>query len=253
MTTTKWERRKLVTRAIDELFSKPEVPADFVRDYLTQLHSNLIISEKLLSRNYAYMLLIFLAFLFLDTGLISKLTFQGAELKRTGIVLIMLPCIIVFLFYRSQALIEFVHELRTAISLVYYKVKSSFYTHHLDILIHYPSIRNLESFQGFVDEGSPSRKRINSVTTFLVAMIMGIVPMIAIIYPLYRSWHYDDLPKSVWFFVTLISLVICLRAFSFGGRLGMQDPFVDRNEFLSFIKDMTSDNEKKEEEQKKSV
>ena len=73
-------KRKLITRALDDLFCKPEPSPDVIRDYLAQLHSNLVSSEKMLSRNYVYIVLVFLSFLLLDTGLISKIGFDNLNL-----------------------------------------------------------------------------------------------------------------------------------------------------------------------------
>ncbi len=39
----------------------------------------------------------FLGFLALDTGILAKLTFQGAELQRTGFILCAIPVGIAFL------------------------------------------------------------------------------------------------------------------------------------------------------------
>lgn len=229
-------KRKVIDLGIDDLFAEPQVSTEILRDYLTQLHSNLLKAERLLSRIYFYIVLIFLAFLFLDTGLINTIKFHGTELERTGLVMVLFPALIAFLYYRAMAMLDFIHEIRTAISLIYRKMKETFYTHCLDLLTQYPSIRNLETFQGVLANGQKIRRKVLIVTTTTVSLFLGLAPIVILGYSLYRTWFYIDLPRWIWILITVISSTLTVRALFLGGSPRYADPFSER-------KGISNDNE----------
>lgn len=223
----KAEAKGLVERGIDQLFSEPSVPTDVACEYLRQLSSNLVVAEMRLERGYAYMAALVLAFFLLDTGILRTLPFQGGALERTGLLMILFPVILSFMNYQATSRVHFIHELRTAVALTYKKMNEAFYQYGLDLLTHYPSIRNLETFQS-ITVGFTARGFISTTTT-LVALCLGLGPLIAVAYFLYRTWHFSDLPRGVWAVAAAISLILSARTFLiFALDRKASSPYVER-------------------------
>jgi len=220
--------RNPIRWAVDELFENPSISTEIAQFYLNQLHLNLTDIEKSLQRDYGFMILFFLGFLLFDTGIISQLTIQGAELKRSGLVMVLFPVFIAFLNYQASCRIVFIHDIRTTIALLYGKLKDTFYTRGLDLLTHYATIRNIESYQSMLVR-SNSSKVLSKIPTFLVFLIMWTGPLLAIAYSLYRAWHYNDLPFTIMIISSFISLIFSLRSLTMLSLYIPEDPYVVRS------------------------
>ena len=201
-------------RAIDKLFADPRLPRDLALQLLNSWLANLQATEALINRNLIAIVGLFLAFLALDTGVIAKLTFQGGELHRTGVLLCAVPVTIAYLYYRYNSQVAFAHDLRTAIALLYKNLFEHIYYGALDLLTHIPSLRNLETYDSL--RAPPSMLALHRWTTWMVTAFLLLAPPSGLAYTLVRLWHYDDVGVALWVCSTVVSLALVLRAWLFG-------------------------------------
>src|SRR5690242_11523938 len=111
---------KTIRADVESLFSDEQAtPRDVALHLLDSWIANLQATETRIDREIFAMLTIFAAFLALDTGILTKLSFQGADLQRTGLVLSIVPIALSYLYYRYSSQVSFVHDLRTAVAFLY--------------------------------------------------------------------------------------------------------------------------------------
>lgn len=215
-----------VRSAVEELFGGESVPRDLALHLLTAWTSNLEATERRVDRALLAIVGVFTGFLALDTGILAKVTFQGAELQRTGLVLCMVPVAMAYLYYRYSTQISFAHDLRTAIAVLYRKLHEPVYLGGLDILTHVPSVRNLEAYDSFF---APRRLRaFHERTTDAVTIVLLLGPLAAIVYCVVRLWGYPDVGVAIWAVTVLLSLLFVLRAWLYGLRSEHDDAFSTR-------------------------
>ena len=225
-----------VRTAVEDLFGHDPLPRDLALHLLTAWSSSLEVTERRIDRNLLLMAGLFVGFLLLDTGILAKVTFQGAELQRTGLVLSMVPAAMAFLYYRCVTLITFSHDLKTAIAVLYKKIHEPVYLGGLDLLTHTPSVRNLESYGSvFVGrELKALQKRVISI----VRNVLSLGPLVAIVYTALRLWKYADVGVAIWAVAVLLSLLFVLRTpfYSFTrdhvdafGERGSESPLVPKS------------------------
>jgi hypothetical protein len=215
---------KSLKEAIDELFREPPIARDLALQLLNSWIANLQATEALINRELLALTSVFVSFLALDTGILGKLTFQGAELQRTGLVLAVAPLTMAYLYYRVASQISFVHDIRTAIALLYKHLHEPVYSVALDLFTHIPSVRNLEAYDSL---RSPFTKKFYERTTDAVTIILTLGPLVALVYTLYRLWSYADLGIAPWTIITVVSLLFVIRAALFGPRFE-EDTFSQR-------------------------
>jgi hypothetical protein len=224
-----------LSAAIDGLFDNPPMPRDIALQLLNSWIANLQATETWINRQLLALFTIFVGFLALDTGVLAKLTFQGVELERTGLVLCVVPLTLAYFYYRFTSQIYFVHDLRTAIALLYKKLHAPVYYGYLDMLTHIASIRNLESYDSL---HTPSTMRFfYDRTTDVVTIILLIGPLFALIYCIVRLWSYPDIGIALWIATTMLSIIFVIRALLFGlGELHQNrfhDDFGERKKISS--------------------
>lgn len=199
-----------VEAEVRSLFEEPAVPEHIVLQYLQNLTENLAVTEKAIGTGFLRIALAFLAFLLLDVGLIEELGIGGAQIKRTGILLLLFPVAVAFLNYQMMSRIGFAQELRTVIALLYEHLAPAVYRHHLDLLTHYPSTRNVESYLSKLVRGSG--RRISTISTWLVALLMILAPLLAVGYCLFRTFVAPDVPFAIWSVAALIAVALLFHA-----------------------------------------
>jgi len=207
---------KSLEQAIDALFREPPVARDLALQLLNSWITNLRATESVINRQLLALTTVFVAFLALDTGVLRTLTFQGAELERTGLVLSVVPLVLAYLYYRVASQISYVHDLRTAIALLYKHLHEPVYSGGLDLLTHIPSIRNLEAYDSL--RAPSAMKSFYERTTDAVTIILTLGPLVALVYALYRLWSYPDVGILLWSIITVVSLLLVIRAALFGLR-----------------------------------
>lgn len=157
--------------------------------------------------------LAFLAFLLLDSGLVEKLNVAGAELRPSGVLLVAFPVLMAFETYQLQNRMMFAHELRTTIALVYRHVAPAIYRNGLDLLTHYPSARNIESYYGKLMSGRG--RRLLDLSTTVVTVILGLLPLLAVIYCFARSFMSPSFAPIPWFVAALLAGALLIRTVAF--------------------------------------
>jgi hypothetical protein len=224
------ERPLSINAAVENLFGPERVPGDLALHLLSAWNSNLEATERRVDRAFLAAFALFISFLALDTGLLTKLTFQGAELQRTGLVLCTVPVAIAYCYYRYSTQISFAHDLRTAIAVMYRHLYSPVYLGGLDLLTHVPSVRNLEAYDSFF---APPRLRVfHERTTDAVTILLLLGPLAAIVYCIVRLWSYPDVSITTWAITALMSLVFLVRAWFYGLRTLHDDAFAVRRHEL---------------------
>lgn len=219
--------RKTIEQAIKELFQKPSISEETARSYLSELLTNLTTTETDLQKDFGYMIILILGFLLLDSSLIKEITVQGMNIQRNGLVMIIIPVICAFLYYQAMGRVFFIHELRTAISIMYGMIKSTYYMQGLDMLTQYASFRNIESYQGRYVRNKIGRF-FYFLSTAIVTICLFLGPLSGITYLLYRSWFYTDLPRVIWIVAVSLSSILSIRSlFMFGIESG--DGYVRRS------------------------
>jgi hypothetical protein len=205
--------RAKISSSIEELFGEyldREIALQLLNSWVANLQS----TETKLNRDMFLIAGLFAAFLALDTGVFAKLAFQGAEIQRTGLVLLIVPMMIAYLYYRYSTQMSFVHDLRTAISLLYKKLHAPIYYTGLDLFVHVPTVRNLEAYDSF--RAPLSMTKFHERTTDIVTILLFLAPLLAMIYCFTRLWKYHDIRLVVWIVAVVISLVFVVRAWLFG-------------------------------------
>jgi hypothetical protein len=169
---------------------------------------------------------VFTGFLALDTGILAKVSFQGAELQRTGLVLCTAPVAIAYLYYRYSTQMSFAHDLRTGSAVLYRSLDRRVYFGGLDLLTHVPSVRNLEAYDSVF---APRRLRVfHERTTDAVTVLLLLGPLAAIVYCATRLRSYPDVGIATWTVTVLLSVVFVLRAWLYGQRIAHEDAFAIR-------------------------
>ncbi len=215
-----------VRSAVQDLFGHEPVPRDLVLHLLSAWTSNLEATERRVDHALLVIIAVFTGFLALDTGILAKVAFQGAELQRTGLVLSMVPVAVAYLYYRYSTQISFAHDLRTAIAVLYRKLYEPVYFGGLDLLTHVPSVRNLETYDTVF---APRRLRVfYELTTDAVTILLLLGPLAAIVYCEVRLWSYPDVGVAIWTITVLLSLLFVLRAWLYGLRSEHDDAFGTR-------------------------
>jgi hypothetical protein len=223
--TTK--RPPTIVEDVESLFSEPQITTDLVAQYTNSLLENLITTEKAIHKDFYRIVLLFLVFLLLDSGLVENVSVGGTQIKNSGYILIMFPFAISFLYYQLNGRVGFAHEMRTCLALIFRKLNPNLYVGGFDLLLHYPSIRNIETHQGKLAEGKTARAVLELSTTVVVfVFILG--PVAALAYTLYRTRKHSDLPIVLWIVITVISAIFVIRALTLGGPPRAEDLFSER-------------------------
>jgi len=202
---------KTIDQDIKSLFSGTEIPTDLLNQYITGLTDNLAVTEKALNKDFFRIIIFFLAFVVLDSGLIEKLSISGTEIKRSGYILISFPLLISYFYYQFNCRVVFAHDIRICLALLLKRIHPELYFGGFDLLLHYPSIRNVESLQGKHVSGKLQNSLLNFSTT-LVSAIFLLSPILALIYVLYRIGNYPDLPLAALIGVIIISTIFVIRS-----------------------------------------
>ena len=203
-----------ISRAISSLFDEPPVPRDIAMQLLNSWIANLQATETKISRGLLAMVSLFVAFLALDLGILTKLTFQGAEIRRTGILLCVVPIAISYLYYRQMSQVWFTHDLRTAIALLYKRLHEAVYYSGLDLFTHTESIRNLEALDSF--RAPSAMRQFYERTTDVVTIFFVAAPLVAVVYCMVRLWNYPDVGMVLWVLTIAISALFFVRGVMFG-------------------------------------
>jgi hypothetical protein len=216
--------RDSVAAAIKSVSKEQPFPRDLAFHLLNVWIANLQATEARIDRTLVSIFTIFTGFMALDTGLISKVVFQGVELQRTGRIFCLVPIVIAYLYYRIWAQVEFVHDLRTAIALLYKELCQEIYFAGLDLFAHLPSVRNLEMY----DSLRPTKKMsfYERTTNVVVASILG-GPVLALTYCLYRLRVYPDVGFFLWLGTVILCALFLIRGLMYGGY-GKPDLFAKR-------------------------
>lgn len=216
-----------IVEDVESLFSEPQITTDLVTQYTNKLLENLTTTEKAIHNDFYRIVVLFLVFLLLDSGLVENVSIGGTQIKSSGYILVLFPFAISFLYYQLNGRVGFAHEIRTCLALIFRKLNPTLYVGGFDLLLHYPSIRNIEAHQGKLVQGKTARAVLELSTTVVVSVfILG--PVAALTYTLYRSRKYADLPMILWIGVTLISTLFVFRALSLGGPPRAEDLFSER-------------------------
>jgi len=215
-----------ISHAVDDLFADPPVSRDIALQLLGSCIANLEATEARINRALLALFGLFIAFLAFDTGVLAKITFQGAELQRTGIVLCTVPVTMAYLYYRYASQVSFVHDLRTVIALLYKNLHESVFYGGLDMLTHHPSVRMLESYDSF--RAPPSMRTFYNTTTEVVTLVLLLGPLAALVYFIVRLWNYPDIGIVLWTITTALSIVFVVRALLFGWGKHDRGEFADR-------------------------
>jgi len=222
------EKDGTVVKGVQALYTEPKATQEVVLAFLSQLQTNYSASEKSLSRRYWTMLWSFFVFLMLDTGLVEHLSFQGTEITRTEYVMLCAPLLIAVLYVRATMLLEFITQLRWAITEIYRNENAGFYDYALDALTAYPSTRNSHTIEGIIGFNRITRP-VASVASTGVFLSFWLVPIAGLAYCLFRLWHYPELPRFAWFGAMTLCVMIVGRALLFGqGGWRRRDPFSTR-------------------------
>lgn len=218
------ERKHRLEAAVEELFSpSTAVGTEVAREYLKQLTSNLVDTESALGKSYAQIVGLTLVFLLFDSGVAKSVSIQGVSIERAGRFLILFPILISFVNYLCFCRIIFTSELRLAIALLYKKLHEAIYFNYLDLLVQSPSFRNTEKYESVRLRGE--HRRLTETTTTLVTLGLVFGPIIAATYFLYRTWHYSDLPKTIWFVAFAICVGLTVRVALFFSPRSEADPY----------------------------
>ena len=192
------------------LFEEPRVSTEVASRYFENLSQNLTTTEKAIGSGFLRITLALIAFLLLDSGLFEKVAVAGAELKRSGVLLLIFPLIIAFLTYQLNSRITFAHELRTTIALLYSHLAPAIYSGGLDLLMHYPSVRNIESYYGKLVCGRG--KHLLEFSTTVLTVVMGFAPFVAVAYCLFRTFISPGVSLWPWLVAVLIAGIFLFRA-----------------------------------------
>jgi hypothetical protein len=225
------KKPKTLEQEVEVLFSDPAISSDVATQYLTMLQENLYTTEKAIQTDFYRMTLAFLGFLILDSGIVEQVSIAGAQFKKSGYLAIVFPLVIAFLYYQFQCRISFSHDIRTCFALFYRKLNINLYRGFFDGFLHYPSIRNVESYQGKVDF-SKTRRKIGELSTSVVTFVLSLGPIYAVAYTVYRARYYSDLPLAVWLASLLLSSLFIVRGLMLVIRDSQEDSdwYSDRRE-----------------------
>lgn len=220
------KRPPAIPAAVEELFGKEAVARDLALQLLNSWLANLQSTEVRIRRQFTAIVGVFTAFLALDTGVLAKLAFQGAELHRTGLVLCMVPITMAYLYYRCITQVSFIHDLRTAIAVLYRKLYEPVYHGGLDLLTHVPTVRNLEMYDTF--RAPSGMAALHKWTTNAVSLSALLGPVVAMLYCIIRLWDYADVGPVVWIVTIVLSAVFVVRAWLFGAEIDRDEQFALR-------------------------
>jgi hypothetical protein len=208
MQTKHLSAAKSLDSEVASLFDGMKVPVELLEKFLGYLHDNLVTAEKAIDADFARMTLAFLAFLVLDSGLVTEVSLAGAKLTKSGELLLMFPLVITFLNYQAAGRLGMAHEIRTAIALIYKRLCPPIYQHGLDLLTHYPSIRNFETYESKLGDGRGSRL-VSMCSTTGIFMLFLLGPPAAAAFCFFRI--YQSLSRSTWAFAVVASAALSLR------------------------------------------
>ncbi len=210
------------------LFADPPVPNEVIRQYIGWLKDNLSTTEQAIGASFWKAMLPFILFVLLDSGLVERVALAGAELKRSSFLLLLFPLGIAFFNYQLSCRVILAHELRTVIALLFKHTAPAIYHKGLDLLIQYPSIRNIETYEGKRAISLRSRSIVDLSTT-IVTLALCIGPLIAIFYCFVRTYRYADLSKSLWLVSLVIAFLLVLRTeILFFSELEHKDVYAER-------------------------
>jgi len=209
-------KRASVVHSLDSeiatLFDGTQASGEVVPQFLNYLHANLVTTEKAIGSDFTRMTLAFLAFLFLDSGLVTEVTLAGAKVTKSGLLLLMFPLLITFLNYQAWGRLGLAHELRTALALLYRRLCPPIYRHGLDLLTHYPSLRNFETYDSKVLDGRSARVvSMCSTTGILILLVLG--PPTAAGFAFYRTYSDPSIGRLAWGIAVAMAAALSLRTF----------------------------------------
>jgi hypothetical protein len=219
--------RNSIEKRIEILFSEPQPSQEVIADYTANLLENLATTEKAMTKDFYRIAILFLAFLILDSSLVEKVSVAGTAIQRSGYVLVLFPFVISFFYYQFSCRVDFSHEIRTCLALIFRKLNHNLYIGAFDLLLHYPSIRNVETYQGIRGPGKKENFVLH-LSTWAVTLVFSLGPMIAVGYMLYRAKTYPDLPIAIWIVVVLACLVFIVRSLVIGGVSKGEHSFSER-------------------------
>jgi hypothetical protein len=212
-TTTDEPRSKIsqnkIVEEVQAIFEDKDVSTEVKLAYLHKLHENLNITEKAIGSGFFRIILSFIAFVLLDSGLIDKVSLVGTEIKGTGVLLLLFPLIISFLAYQLINRTSFAHEIRSAIALMYFNLSPTIYKKGLDLLTHYPSSRNIESYHGKLVHGKGLR--LLDFSTSVVTILLSLLPFVAVVYCFVQTFQRDDVSTGAWILSFIISGILIFR------------------------------------------
>jgi hypothetical protein len=208
MQTKHFSAAKSLDSEVASLFDGTKVPVELLEKFLGYLHDNLVTAEKAIDTDFARMTLAFLAFLVLDSGLVTEVSLAGAKLTKSGELLLMFPLVITFLNYQAAGRLGMAHELRTVISPHLQAACPPIYQHGLDLLTHYPSIRNFETYEGKLSAGRGSRF-VSMCSTTGIFMLFFLGPPAAAAFCFLRI--YPSLSRLTWAIAVAGSAALSLR------------------------------------------
>jgi hypothetical protein len=208
------KRSRTIRNGVEELFKQEPFQRDVIFHLVDCWTSNLEKTERRITHAHLIMLAAFVVFLALDMKILSKVSFQGTEIERTGFLLCAVPIAIAYFFYRSATLVVFAHDIKTGIGHLYRKICELVYSEGLDFLGEVPSLRNLESYDTF--KARPTFRYWHTWTTGAVTNFFALAPVYAIMYCVYRLWSYADVGIVIWIIMVVISSTLVVRGALYG-------------------------------------
>ena len=148
-------------------------------------------------------------------------------------VLLLFPLIISFLAYQITNRISFAHETRSAIDLMYLNLCPAIYKYGLDLLTHYPSSRNIETYHGKLVHGKGLQ--LLSFSTSVVTAVFGLLPFVAVVYCFVQTFQRDDVSNGAWILSSIIAGILIFRTIvmQFFSHVRSLDPYSDRKKYYS--------------------
>jgi len=180
-----------------------------------------------MTKDFYRIAVLFLAFLVLDSALVEKVSIAGTAIQRSGYVLLLFPFAVSFFYYQFQCRVDFSHEIRTCLALLFRRLNQNLYLGGFDLLLHYPRIRNVETYQG-IRRPAKNELFILRLSTWAVTLILAFSPIFAVGYMLYRAKTYPDLPIVVWIAVVLACLLFVVRSVVIGALPKGEHSFSER-------------------------
>jgi len=228
--------KRKIEMEVQAIFEDPNVSTETKLAYLHSLNENLTTTEKAIGSGFMRVVLCFITFVLLDNGMVDKVILAGTEIKGTGVLLLLFPLIIAFLTYQLMNRVAFAHEIRTVIAFMYRHLSPAIYKNCLDVLTHYPSSRNIESYYGKLVHGKGLR--LLDFSTSVVTCVLVFSPSLAVTYCLIRTFGRHDVAMSIWLISAIIAASLILRTFvmEFFKHIGKHDGYSNRN-----LRDQESD------------